>query len=884
MTTIMAFIKRHPVQTVLLACGIVSPLLYVATDVLGNLLYEGYSYTDNTWSELFAIGAPTRSLLLPLIVLGVPLMAAFAVGVWTSAGRKRAARITAATLLGYTVFGTAAQVFFPMLTREALAAGEAALPNALHPPVTMVSVLFLLLAVGFGATLLGKRFRHYSYGTILMLVVFGVLSGLQGGQAEANLPTPWIGLEQRINAYAFALWVAVLAIGLLHARTERSSRPHPLALQIIALAALVMLATFFLHHRQAQQRPVSAFGTYRGYAQAHYDGTRRFSDYVTLADGTQLAYDLILPTKRGVVAQPLPVLFAYTPYLRTFRVYDAHGNNLIAELLGLSWKERAMLRVRSWLYDRGHLMDPLFRTRWLERLVKHGYAAVVVERPGTGASFGTLNPSFEVGAQEADELLNWIAAQAWCDGNIGMFGDSWGAQIQFAVAGRGNPHLKAIFPASSSLDNYGAVIYPGGVYNRRFAEFFTWSTTFLESEVITPIDRDRDGTLLAQARAERANVTVGAKSAVVMRHYPFRDSLDSSGRRIWEETFALYPFTTRINHFGVPVYMTNGWYDLFTRDMFLMYANLSGPRRLVVRPLDHSQIGGAQYDLDYAAEAHRWFDFWLKGIDTGVMDEAPIHYYLMGAPKEDAWRTAQAWPPAGFQPTRFYFAEGRTGSVASVNDGFLQTAAPETSVADDRYTVDYGTTSGKASRWGAVNWPHRYPDLRANDARALTYTTAPLEAALELVGHPVVRVWLSTSVPDLDVFAYLEAVGPRGDSTYLTEGNLRASHRTLSEAPFDTLGLPWHSHFRGDVQTVPAGEPVAVAFDLLPTAYRFRKGQRIRVTIAFADADNFETPTLEPAPTLHLLRDRDHPSYVELPIQQLGRNAARAEQLFADQP
>ena len=88
----------------------------------------------------------------------------------------------------------------------------------------MVSVLFLLLAVGFGAVLLGRWFRWYSIGTIVTLVVFGVLSGQQGGQIEANLPTPWVGLEQRINAYAFMLWMAVLATGLLRARMERPEK------------------------------------------------------------------------------------------------------------------------------------------------------------------------------------------------------------------------------------------------------------------------------------------------------------------------------------------------------------------------------------------------------------------------------------------------------------------------------------------------------------------------------------------------------------------------------------------------------------------------------------------------------------------------------------
>jgi len=151
------------VRKILLGCGIASSVLYVVSDVIGTLLYPGYSYTDNTFSELAGEGAPTRPLMLALIVLGTPLVSAFGVGVWTSATPKRAGRITGAMLLGYTASGTAAQLFFPMKTRELLAAGEGTLRNALHPPVTMVSVIFLLLAVGFGSRLLGKGFRYYRY-------------------------------------------------------------------------------------------------------------------------------------------------------------------------------------------------------------------------------------------------------------------------------------------------------------------------------------------------------------------------------------------------------------------------------------------------------------------------------------------------------------------------------------------------------------------------------------------------------------------------------------------------------------------------------------------------------------------------------------------------
>ncbi len=166
--------------------------------------------------------------------------------------------------------------------------------------------------------------------------------------------------------------------------------------------------------------------------------------------------------------------------------------------------------------------------------------------------------------------------------------------------------------------------------------------------------------------------------------------------------------------------------------------------------------------------------------------------------------------------------------------------------------------------------------MRSNDEKALTYTTLPLEADVVVIGHPVTHLWLATGVPDLDLFVYLEEVDGRGRSTYVTEGNLRASHRTQGEPPFDNLSLPYHCHYESELAAIPSGEGVELVLDLLPTAYRFHRGNSIRITVAFADADNFATPLLNPAPEVRLLRDADHASFVDLPIvlsqeQSLGK-------------
>jgi hypothetical protein len=207
------------VRKILLGCGIASSVLYVASDILVSWWDPNYSYRDQSFSELLAPGSPTRPIMVVLtgVTYGV-LMTAFGVGVWASASRRRAGRITGAMLLGYAVIGSVGGVFLSAPTRETLEAGEETWRNNLHIPATAVMILCILLAMGFGSTLFSKRFRYFSYAMILAILVFGVLAGLQAGRVAANQPTPWLGIVERGNVYAIMLWVAVLAIGLLRAQ------------------------------------------------------------------------------------------------------------------------------------------------------------------------------------------------------------------------------------------------------------------------------------------------------------------------------------------------------------------------------------------------------------------------------------------------------------------------------------------------------------------------------------------------------------------------------------------------------------------------------------------------------------------------------------------
>ena len=201
-----SWVRKH-----LLTCGLWSSLLYVATDLIAASWYTGYSLTDQNYSELLAAGAPTRSPMILVSIAYNLLVAAFAAGVWTSAKPKRTAHITGAIIAGYAALSLVTPLFFQMDMRGA----EATARGSLHGPMTAVMSLFILLSMGFGAFLLGRRFRFYSFATIVIVVIFGILTGLQAPRLEAGQSTPWMGLTERVNIYATMIWFAALATGLL---------------------------------------------------------------------------------------------------------------------------------------------------------------------------------------------------------------------------------------------------------------------------------------------------------------------------------------------------------------------------------------------------------------------------------------------------------------------------------------------------------------------------------------------------------------------------------------------------------------------------------------------------------------------------------------------
>jgi uncharacterized protein DUF998 len=206
----------------LLVCGIVSSLLYGA--MIGAIRFEGYSRMSQVPSELTAIGAPTRPLWMLLGAVYTVLVAAFGWGVWKTAGRSRALRLVGGLMLAYGSLGLL-WPFAAMHQRDVLAAGGGTLSDTMHVALGGVTVLLMFLAITVGATAFGKRFRLYSVASMVVLVAFGALTFWDAPRLQANLPTPWVGLWERINISVFLLWVVVLATVLLRGGSGRSRQP-----------------------------------------------------------------------------------------------------------------------------------------------------------------------------------------------------------------------------------------------------------------------------------------------------------------------------------------------------------------------------------------------------------------------------------------------------------------------------------------------------------------------------------------------------------------------------------------------------------------------------------------------------------------------------------
>lgn len=559
-----------------------------------------------------------------------------------------------------------------------------------------------------------------------------------------------------------------------------------------------------------------------------------------------------------------------------------------------------------WLLpDRRETIDP--RTGVIEPKMQradiaffnaHGYAIALAEMRGGGASFGQreIDRGPQIG-QDGKDLVDWIAAQDWSDGKVGMIGASYQGFAQYATASNRPAALKAIFPEIAGFDDYGSMFHPGGILNVALSDYASGSIARMaqnrydparkelpsppvidedgDGELADeiPLDRNGDGSFLDEgepvyadgqprkhlyyrATVEHAgnfNLTVKA-----IADAPYRDSLLGGTPYTYHD---VDPGTKPVDiaQAGIAVYNRGGWFDYHARDTALWFATLKGrtPVHMMMAPTGHGGLPAHGAEDLYRAgpyfrlfgdttttndlmnrEKLRFFDRYVRGIDNGFDREDPVLLYVMGK----GWRREKSWPLARAVPTRFYL--GADHSLV----------ARPGAAGTDQYRVDFTTSSisRKANRWNyGISRASEPMTLDDDAARRLAYLGAPLRADMEVTGHPLIELTLSSTASDGDIFVYLEDVAPDGSSLLVSEGQLRANYHR--PRPIENMlaasargfgvkpGLPWQGFDKVDYDPAPFadGKQVRLAFDLMPTSWVFRKGHRIRISIAGADAPSF---------------------------------------------
>ena len=597
----------------------------------------------------------------------------------------------------------------------------------------------------------------------------------------------------------------------------------------IGISTIIILLSFFATLGFTQM--VSQPGEYSGYSEPIYDGWQRFSQYVTVQAGTpnetKLAVDIYRPTKDGVlVTTPLPVIWHHQ--------------------LG-----RAVKRADGTIsYSIGDMAN----------LIQYGYVIAQVDRRGKGASYGSMigyHPRNE--ARDAYDITEWLGTQPWSDGNVGMYGCSnTGEAVMHALTTLKPPHLKAVFPGNYSFNKYDGFLR-GGIHANWGAGPDTNYLTDLNN---VPVDGDVDGNgdgypdqLWEAIQGHQYNTWLYA----MWKDAPYRDSVSTLPNLVGvipSQEFSVSTYLDNMKATGVPIYSFDSWGDDFRREMFVSFENLkaTNPFKVLIGPGGHCQ----NLDFNLFNERFRYFDFWLKGVDNGIMEEPPVYYQTMDAPSDNKWRFSPQWPIHGTEMTKFYLQEGPSGSPnIGVIDGLLNQTSPTEPQGNDVFTVDYSVSCTP---------PVGLSQTCPQDSKWMTYTTAPLPSDIEVTGHPLVNLWVSINDTRGNVFAYLEDVGPDGTVKIVTDGRLSMFQRALDTPLYDFLGLPWHRGNTADITPMTPYEPTQLVFDMTPTSQLFKAGHRIRVSIAGADVREKDRYQTTPAPQLTIYRDKTHVSYISLPV------------------
>jgi putative CocE/NonD family hydrolase len=454
--------------------------------------------------------------------------------------------------------------------------------------------------------------------------------------------------------------------------------------------------------------------------------------------------------------------------------------------------------------------------------------------------------------------VNWIVAQPWSNGKVGAIGNSYTGNTALWLAVTMNPAVKAVIPRHYEFDLYAETPYPGGLFTDWLIK--TWNEGNRELDTnpgVRLVDEDVDQKLYQEAtkrRTENIDVYAAALKTTFRDDRAFGYTLDE---------LSLHSYVAQIEKSNVAINNWGGWFDASTPEGILRtFLTLKNYQRAVIGPWNHGATQNASpyqtAESKRAMQAYEWlrfFDHYLKGIDTGLDKDKRLFYFTIG---EERWKVTDRWPVAGTQMTAWYFNENNS----------LTTKAPSGKTEEDRYTINFEATTGAKNRWHTqVGGDVVYGDRAEEDKKVLTYTSAPLEADVEITGHPIVSLFVTSTHTDGAFFVYLEEIDENGKVTYLTEGELRALHRRVSnEQSPAKLPVPYHTFLKKDAMPLVPGQVAELKFGLQPISVLVKKGHRLRIAIAGHDKDTFIRIPAEGTPVIAMQRNSRGLSMIELPV------------------
>jgi putative CocE/NonD family hydrolase len=513
---------------------------------------------------------------------------------------------------------------------------------------------------------------------------------------------------------------------------------------------------------------------------------------IPMSDGATLAADLYRP----LVERPLPALLSFYPY---------HKDDYL-----------------------GCIFQGPLRT-----LACAGYACLLVDVRGTGNSAGsTLNFAGERERRDYYEVVEWAASQSWCDGNVGAWGVSYGSMAALLAAAEGPPHLRAVAGLHGVLDKWSDFVFVGGRLNL-LAFVALWAPGRAGQDFMPPGYRDPDGRWLSVWREHLESNVPWLVTAL---------DLAASGEVQSE------PMSVTLERIQVPAYLWAGWRDMATKEMVEAYHSIRGPKKLTVGPWMHELPDVAHAGrVDYLYELRRWFDHWLQGEDTGIMDEPPVSIWVREA---DAWAHEEGFPHPDLRERVFYM--GPSGALS-------ETAPSGREGGTD--SLEYDATVGVDTelRLGILNGVGLARDQRADELKGLTYTTPPLAADMEICGVPQAVIQHGSTTADPLLVVKLCDVAPDGTSDLITSGWLDVDRSKRYPSTWGNV----------------SDDDSSVRLNLIPTAHLLRAGHRLRVFVSGSDFPRL-LPSRGPG-QITITWGTAPLSLVRLPIRATGKKTRKPQ-------